>query len=338
MKMKWIIGVFVAVCVSVQAQSLVFSVAMQKNAVAIQQMVDQLPADRAAIATVSLSGTYTLDRSIVLPNYTRLDLTAARLVLEDGANADMVVNSDPTNGNHHIEVIGGILDGNKSTQSGSGKLNGLFFSRVSQLRLMDLEVANCYTDGIRLSGGGDRIYDVVVQNVRVVDNDRNGLVILWAMRNTFVNNVTATGNGTLNNDVGKYGAGVYSDHSEGQYVNIFANENAGTGIYIRNIFGGSYNNLTATRNGRYGIQVQGMVASCGSNWHAHNNSRESSGSHADLYFDADASLSYGITTNTILSNISAGPVPQYGVATEKSAVEFGPGTQSGLQISNLLEL
>lgn len=316
--MKWIITVFAAAGLSVQAQN---------NAAAIQQMIDDLPAGRESIATVTLSGTYTLEQSIVLTNYTRLDLRDARLVLDDAANVPMIINSDTVNGNHHIEIIGGILDGNKDGQ-GAGRYQGIWFVRAQQVRIAELEVANCGADGIRLSGGGQHTRDTVVQNVRVLNNQR-GLTVMYAMRTTLVSDVYASGNEDY---------GIYSDHSEGLYQNICANENDGTGIFIRNIFGGSYNNLTATRNGGIGIEIVGMVSSSGNNWHAHNNSRSSTGTYSDIYFDPDASLSYGITTNTILSNISAGPSSHYGAANEKQAIEYGPGIQAGLQISNLLEL
>ena len=326
MNMKWLSIVCVAACVSVQAQSLLFSVVAQSDAAAIQQMIDQLPVGRDSIATVTLSGTYTLDQSIVLPDYTRLDLSDARLELAGGANVPMIVNVDTVNGNHHIEIVGGALDGNKDGQ-GAGRFQGIWFVRAQEVRIMDLEVSNLGADGIRLSGGGQQTRDAVLQNLRVSGNQR-GLTVMYAMRNVLVSDIYATGNEDY---------GVYSDHSEGLYQNICANDNDGTGIFIRNIFGGSYNNLTATRNGGIGIEVVGMVASCGSNWQAHNNSRNAAGAVSDIFFDPDASLSYGITTNTLLSNLSAGPVSHYGAATEKSAVEFGAGVREGLQISNLLE-
>ena len=65
MKMKWILTTFATACLSLHAQN---------DAAAIQQLVDQLPAGRESIATVTLSGTYTLEQSVVLPDYTRLDL------------------------------------------------------------------------------------------------------------------------------------------------------------------------------------------------------------------------------------------------------------------------
>jgi hypothetical protein len=87
-----------------------------------------------------------------------------------------------------------------------------------------------------------------------------------------------------------------------------------------------------------GIHVQGMVCSRGSNWGAHNNSTKERGKFADIFFNGDASLSYGISKQSVLNNITAGPYKQYGSGVEKSAVEFGEGVRDGLQISNLLEL
>lgn len=294
----------------------------------LQTRIDELPAGRDFIATVEASGTVVLNESLRLPDFTRLDLSDARLVLADGVKAPMIVNSDPENGNRYIEIVGGILDGNKTGQ-GAGDYHGILLVRTEQVRIADLDVVNCSGDGIRLTGFGRHTRDVQLRNLRVTDNNRCGLNIMWAERNILVSDIYASGNKEV---------GVRSDHSEGLYQNICANGNQGHGIFIRNIFGGTYNNLTATRNGGMGIHVQGMVASCGSNWGAHNNSTRTPGKHADIFFDADASLSYGISRMTVLGNIIAGPYKEFGPASEKSGVEFGEGVREGVQICNLLEL
>jgi len=295
---------------------------------ALQTQIDALPAGREFIATVKASGTVVLNESLRLPDYTRLDLSGARLVLANGVKAPVIVNSDSENGNRHIEIVGGIIDGNKTGQ-GAGDYHGILFVRVEQSLIADLNVMNCSGDGIRLTGLGRHTRDVQLRNLRLIDNNRCGLNVMWAERNIFVSDVYATGNKEV---------GIRSDHSEGLYQNISANGNIGHGIFIRNIFGGTYNNLTATRNGGMGIHVQGMVASRGSNWGAHNNSTKERGKFADIFFDGDASLSYGITKQTVLNNIMAGPYREYGPASEKSGVEFGEGVRDGLHITNLLEL
>jgi hypothetical protein len=316
------------IVVSAYPESVLTAAPGAGNTAVIQKAVDALPSGRTSIQTVRLVGEFSVDPSIRLPDFTRLDLSDARLVLADGAKTPLIVNSDPENGNRHIEIIGGILDGNRAGQ-GEGDFHGILLVRTEQLRISDLDVVNCSGDGIRLTGLGRHTRDVQLRNLRLIDNNRCGLNVMWAERNIFVSDVYATGNKEV---------GIRSDHSEGLYQNICANGNEGHGIFIRNIFGGTYNNLTATRNGGMGIHVQGMVASRGSNWGAHNNSTKERGKFADIFFDGDASLSYGMTKQTVLNNIIAGPYKQYGPSLEKAGVEFGEGVRDGLHITNLLEL
>lgn len=295
---------------------------------AIQAAIDTLPANRSHIATLTLKGEFQLKKSIRLPNFTRLDLRSAKLTLAAQSHAAMIVNADSDAGNHHLQIIGGLLDGRTADQ-GIGDYHGIEFTRVQTAHIIDTDIRNCSGDGIRLTGKGRHSRDLQLRGLRLYDNRRCGLNVMWAERNIFVSDVFAKGNGEV---------GIRSDHSEGLYQNIAADQNSGHGIFIRNIFGGTYNNLTATRNGGYGIHVQGMVCSRGSNWGAHNNSTQKPGKFPDLYFDANATLSYGISKHTVLSNLLAGNFHEYGPATSGQAVRFGPGVQAGLQIHNLMEL
>lgn len=313
---------------SVRAESVLFATPGADNGEAIQQKIDQLPAGRDSIATVKLIGTFNLEKSVRLPDYTRLDLGEARLKLADGAKTPMIVNSDASNGNHHIEITGGVLDGNKAAQ-GPGEFHGILMLRCGYVRISNLDAINCGGDGVRINGVGGRLRYVQLHNLRLMDNNRCGLNVMWAMRIIEVSDVIASGNKEV---------GVRSDHSEGLYQNICADSNIGDGIFIRNIFGGTYNNLTASRNGGMGIHVQGFVCSRGSNWGAHNNSAGALGKSSDIFFDENATLSYGISKKSVLNDIIAGPCKEYGPSTEKSAVEFGAGVRDGLQINNLLEL
>ena len=282
LKLLSLSGGLLAACLSAHAASVVVAAPGNDGAAVIQKAIDGLLPGRGFIGTVKPVGRFALEQGLLLPDYTRLDLSEARLVMADRVKASAI-----------------------------------------------LDVVNCSGDGIRLNGKGRHTRDVQLRNLRLIDNNRCGLNVMWAERNIFVSDIYAIGNKEV---------GIRSDHSEGLYQNICANANKGHGIFIRNIFGGTYNNLTATRNGGMGIHVQGMVCSRGSNWGAHNNSMENPGKHADIFFDADASLSYGITKMSVLSNITAGPYSEYGDATEKAAVEFGADVREGLKISNLLEL
>ncbi len=328
LKLFYSLIVLATLCLSADAESLVVAQPGKASATTVQQAMDALPASRTFIGTVKLVGEFNLEKGLKLADYTRLDLSEARLVLADGVKAPMIANADPENGNRHIEIVGGVIDGNKTGQ-GAGDFHGILLVRAEQVRITDLDVMNCSGDGIRLNGKGEHTRDVQLRNLRLVGNNRCGLNVMWAERNIFVSDIYATGNKEL---------GIRSDHSEGLYQNICANANKGHGIFIRNIFGGTYNNLTASRNGGMGIHVQGVVCSRGCNWGAHNNSTQDPGKHADIFFDSDDTLSYGVSKKTVLNNITAGPYKQYGPASERTAVEFGKGVRDGLLINNLLEL
>jgi len=328
LKLFYSLGLLAAACLSAHAESVLVAQPGKANATVIQQAIVSLPAGRTFIGTVKPIGEFKLEKGLKLPDYTRLDLSEARLVLADGVKAPVIANADTENGNRHIEIVGGVIDGNKKGQ-GAGDFHGILLVRAEQVRITDLDVVRCSGDGIRLNGKGKHTRDVQLRNLRLVGNNRCGLNVMWAERNIFVSDIYATGNKEL---------GIRSDHSEGLYQNICANSNKGHGIFIRNIFGGTYNNLTASRNGGMGIHVQGMVCSRGSNWGAHNNSTETPGKHADIFFDGNDTLSYGVSEKTVLNNITAGPYKQYGPASERTAVEFGEGVRDGLLINNLLEL
>lgn len=198
LKLFYSLSVLAAACLAAHAESVVVAQSGKANAAVIQRAIDAPPAGRTYIGTVKPVGEFKLERSITLPDFTRLDLSEARLALADGVKAPVIANADQDEGNRHIEITGGVIDGNKAGQ--------------------------------------------------------------------------------------------------------------------------------------------GMVCSRGSNWGAHNNSTQKPGKHADIFFDGNAALSYGISSKTVLNNITAGPYHQYGPASEKTAVEFGKGVREGLQINNLLEL
>ncbi len=279
----------------------------------INKTLQQLPLNRKHIQTVKLVGEFNIDEPVVLDNLTRLDLSSAYLVRSSKFQGAMIVNSDTEKGNHHIQIIGGRIDGNKNINS-DGEAHGILLVRVTHSTIEGVEVLDCGGDGIRITGTGIRTRFCTLSNITVMRNNASGLNIMWASRQVLVSNISAAENGQF---------GIRSDHSECSYTNIVADRNKDTGIFIRNIFGGTYTNLIATRNGGVGILVQGMVQSSGSNWNAHNNSLSQAGKFSDIVFSADASLSYGISANTNITGIVAGFYNEYSLdVTAKHALEI----------------
>lgn len=298
----------------------------------IQQAIDNLPKGREFVATVKVIGRFEIGATLQLPDYTRLDLTEALITLAPGLGQPMIANADQEDGNHHLEVLGGILHGNAPTANTSDS-HGISFTRVDDARISGTEVRRFGGDGIRINGLGKKHRNAFLSSLVLEDNSQSGLNIMWASRNVFVTDVLVRGNKVF---------GLRSDHSESSYANIQADANGGVGVFIRNVFGGSYANLTATRNGKTGILVQGMVASLGANWAAHNNGTSAPGKFSEIVFSADDTLSYGLTANTAITGICAGSFKNYGESTAKHAIEFesvaGDASWDSLQLHSLVTL
>lgn len=288
----------------------------------IQSAIDGLPPQRDYLATVKLVGRFELAQPLVLPNFTRLDLTEASLKLTDGSVAALITNADHEAGNDHIEIIGGKLKG----PGQEGDALGIFLVRAQNSRISGTSVTEFPQDGIRLSGHGRHSRKLFVDSVTCTNNGNSGLNLMWAVREVQVSNVLLEGNLI----------GLRSDHSEGSYVNVNANANRQWGIYIRNVFGNHYTNLTACRNGSAGINVLGMVSSGGTSWRAHNNGQQDATTPADLVFDDKADLSYGRSASSIISGISAGHYPQYGGSTKLDYAVYFQGEGADSNFKSLL--
>lgn len=297
------------------------------TATVINKKLLELASNRTYFQPLKLYGRFNINEPILLDNYTLLDLSAAQLVRTVNFTGAMITNSNPTSGNNNIQIVGGLIDGAKM---GGGDSHGILLIKVTHSRIDGCEVVNCGGDGIRISGSGAKIQDSSISNTNVTGNNGAGLTVMWASRLVRISDVLASDNGTY---------GIYSDHSEGSYTNIISDSNRGSGIFIRNIFGGSYTNLQASRNGKYGILVQGMVHSLGSNWNSHNNSQATNNTYSDILFSNDASLSYGLSAYTSINNVVAGYCPLYDgsnvIAKEKYAIEAQDAVFNKMSLSNI---
>ncbi len=297
------------------------------TATVINNKLQQLTTNRTYIQTLKLFGNFEINEPIILDNYTRLDLSDARLTRIVNFTGAMITNVNTAVGNNYIQITGGFIDGAKM---GGATSSGILLIKAANSTVNGCEVVNCGGDGIRISGSGAKIQNTSVSNVTVTGNNGSGLTVMWASRLVRVSDVLAIDNGL---------SGVYSDHSEGTYTNIITDKNRGNGIYIRNIFGGSYTNLTASRNALHGILVQGMVHSLGSNWNSHNNGQGATNTYSDVFFSNDATLSYGLTAYSSVSNIVAGYSPFFDgsnfTAKEKYAIEAQNAVFNNLSLSNI---
>jgi len=114
--------------------------------------------------TVVLKGDFSVSASIELPSYVTLDLTGAKLTLEGGVNDHLFKNANPIGGNSYIEVVGGIIDGNKDGQT-----------------------VNC--DIFYLS----KVHHSIFREIRLINAKRHGLHFLSASTINWVNKCSFTG-------------------------------------------------------------------------------------------------------------------------------------------------
>lgn len=286
----------------------------------VQAALDGLPADRNHYALVVLRGDFVLKGPLLLDDYTSLDLRGARLTLSSDEAVSIFRNRAGVAGNQHIRLQGGILQGNRELLRKRGS-SCIAMQNTSYLRVEGMQIDGCALDGILIDGRGKKASHVWLSDLVLTRNIRDGLLLTWAMREATVRDITARHNGRY---------GVYSDHSNSMYSNVLAERNGSHGIFIRNVFNNSYHRLVARHNGRHGIAVQGMVESTGLDWRASNNGfRPKLGRAADIFFSADSSLSYGITADSTVIGVYAGPSKYSAPGKARLALWVEPASGTG---------
>lgn len=116
-----------------------------------------LNATRTRKETVAVKGDNMIaDQRINLPSRITYDISEACIRLADGVNAGLISNIDPIGGNSQIDVIGGILDGNRAGQVGGANNCTLRFDNVTEFLLDHVRAQEAYIENfavIRCSRG-----------------------------------------------------------------------------------------------------------------------------------------------------------------------------------------
>ena len=275
-----------------------------RNAAAINAEIG----DDAPGAVNLPAGDFTADQPITLGSRSSLSGEGAGItVITPGRDLGQAViaNTAGEEGNRDITLSDLTVD-----CAGRADIGALFV-RVENLRLSNVELRNCRQEGLRASGKGRQTRGIFLDNVEVHDNGGDGMIVLWASRESFYTNIRSYANGRT---------GIVIDHSEGLGVNLLANGNAGNGIFFRNLFASSFSNVAATRNGRHGIFAQGFVESLGTNWRAQSNSRAEAGRYDELFLSGAADLSYGVSRNSVLEGVIAGGYAELGPSSARYGV------------------
>ncbi|MEK7555605.1 MAG: right-handed parallel beta-helix repeat-containing protein [Patescibacteria group bacterium] len=110
---------------------------------AIEWAMNNLTSGRTWKEKVVVKGNYTIDTSIDIPSYTILELQG-RLTIASGTFG--LVNSDTTNGNTDIEIIGGTIDGNYANLINYN--NCVFLQNSNNLIITGMTIYGCKNEGI----------------------------------------------------------------------------------------------------------------------------------------------------------------------------------------------
>jgi hypothetical protein len=148
----------------------------------IQQAIDGLTSGRTWREKVVLKGNFNLNKqsgktyAINVPTYTILDLSMAKLYLNNGQNCDViqVTGAAGSSPREHSVIIGGVIDCNKAYQT-SG--NGIVIWKGSASKIYDTVIYNAYQDGLRYTGESWSEWSGLHEayNVRVYNAGRYGI-------------------------------------------------------------------------------------------------------------------------------------------------------------------
>ncbi len=298
------------------------------NSQAIQAAINALPTSGGTVQLVD--GTYNVTSSIVLRTTCAL-VGASRagtiLRLAPAVNANVIKNLDVVNGNPNIVVRSLTIDGNRAGQKAGTAAHGIEFHRCANLVIDDLEVHDCVTNGITLSGDGVITRVGRLSNVYAHDNGYNGLNSYWAMREMLYTGLICDRNG---ND------GIGLGHSEAVVSGVQCNRNGRDGFRVDSVFSTELTGITANLNGRNGIALVALIDSVGASWNAHNNGQKTAAS--DVFFD-DHVISYGMSDHCVVSAVSCGPVhvstwgtPYPQTPTETYGMSFASGIVGNIAV------
>lgn len=167
-----------------------------RSAAGIQPALNGLTAGRTWKEKVLCLGNFTIPATILVPSYTWLEIHGT-WTLADNVDADMIQNDDVAGGNTQIEIIGGILDGNKANQAAN--CSSMRLENITDSFIRDLWVRNWYYHGAELWAIAENCWFI---NCLATANTNDGyeiygdnVIFCGATRCTSRDNVTATGGG-----------------------------------------------------------------------------------------------------------------------------------------------
>jgi hypothetical protein len=248
-----------------------------------------LPTASSQIHIVQLKGTFTIDKSILVPSWCILDLRSASLTLANTTDKDMITNTQQLLGNEMIGIIGGVLDGNQAGQTGGARAEPasaiIHFWNSHELLVEDAQLKNAKWENLLFS----ICYNVVVKNVDSQGAGYQGIATEFGSHDVLITNCTTHNNevdGILiawNNITVIFGTTLHLPDGYNTVVsNCDSYDNAVFGISIEGYT--STRNVTVTNSTIYGNGYAGLHIGTGSDLLVTN---------SDIY---DNTLGFNVTT------------------------------------------
>ncbi len=256
--------------------------------VALQNAIDK--ADSTGIGHVTLppqgaANPIFTGSTLLLPSNMELCLPGPSCILKlkNGANVDMIRNSDQVAGNSNIRIRGGgIIDGNKANQNGDASKIGINLTYIQGHLVEDLEIRNVDGKAVYQDGAAQRIGPGRLRHLWVHDNNHIGVQHSNSQRRDTIEDILSENN---------LGAGVMLDASEFIANNLYARYNGASatlvytaGIEMRNIWGANIGLLSSMFNYRHGVDCGGLVDSVGGNWVVQGNGQATDNTFDEMHF------------------------------------------------------
>ena len=223
------------------------------DASVIQSALDSLTSGRTWKETVVLIGDFIVSQTIKLPSYTVLDLTQAKIKLSDDANVDILTNSDSDSGNVEIEILGGVIDGNKANQTAGQTRLGIVLTKVTNFKIDGTTVKNVGTsDSNDIAKGIDLVNCERGEIISVYATANNHYGIhLWECKDIVVRSCFSYGNE-------RHGFGG-SGNQDCKWIENYAIDNLLQGFWFRNLINclikGNHA-ISTDGSGEIGIQIK----------------------------------------------------------------------------------
>jgi parallel beta-helix repeat protein len=138
----------------------------------IQNALDHLTYNRTHKETVLLIGEFTVDDTIQIPSYTRLEIDGV-LRLGDDVNDVLIENMEQDTGSSHIEISGGIIDGNAGGNTPHSGQKCVLLKNAEHVSIHDLTIRNALITAVDLTN----VTNGIVENLHIMSPAGDGIAL-----------------------------------------------------------------------------------------------------------------------------------------------------------------